>query len=170
MTCLFTCCNSVCGVFAMVSCVSYLCLFLCVLHSFGIAVFSSSFHMLRLCFCTLLLYVLFWLCVLHHIVSLRFGMFCVLGMRVCVNETTKPTAGCSQKRTNRLGTTKSPKHSPKTGCCVARTEISARNTKEHRNTTPTWCVKNLWSEDCKTSQNELSRRSIDKKSKCRYSS
>ena len=53
------------------------------LHMFGIVVFSSYCHMLRLCFCLMFLYVLYWLCVLHHIVGLRFGMFCVLGMRVC---------------------------------------------------------------------------------------
>ena len=44
----------------------------------------QCFLRLSMCYvCVFVLYVLFWLCVLHHIVSLRFGIFCVLGMRVC---------------------------------------------------------------------------------------
>ena len=84
-TCLFTCCNSVCGACSIWSRVFRVCVFSFAFYiCSALMCFLSFFPYFTFVFCILFLYVLCWLCVLHHIVSLRFGMFCVLGMRVCV--------------------------------------------------------------------------------------
>ena len=78
---LFTCCN-----FVYVACSLWAHVFRNCVFSLVFCIVSAlqCFLRLSMCYvCVFVLYVLFWLCVLHHIVSLRFGIFCVLGMRVC---------------------------------------------------------------------------------------
>ena len=81
-TCLFTCCNSVCGACSIWSRVFRMCVFSFAFYVFSALMCFLPFSIFSFVFCLLFLYVLCWLCMLRHIVSLRFLMFCVLGMRV----------------------------------------------------------------------------------------